>query len=175
MPSPKSGTVSILKTPDLIHAMNPQSLHALIIDRHFGELTPEVTELLELHLAQNAEARTEAERVLESLNVTREAVLQYPELAQVPPVARVLTPPAKRFNATLWLARAAAVILFAGLTGGSGFLAGRSGSPSTPEVKTQVATATPVTPRKNSPWARYRMAFDPGGNGMQVVRVETSN
>lgn len=154
--------------------MNPQSLHALIIDRHFGELSPEATELLELHLAQNVEARAEAERVLESLNVTRDAVLQHPELAQVPPVAKIIPHHVRRSNVILWMARAAAVILFAGLTGGSGFLAGRSGVPSTAEAKTQVSTTTPVTPRKNSPWARYRMAFDPGGNGMQIVHVETS-
>lgn len=152
--------------------MNPQSLHALIIDRHLGELSPEATELLELHLAQNAGARTEAERVLESLNVTRDAVLQHPELAHVTPVVKVITTPMRHRNVILWMARAAAVILFAGLTGGSGFLAGRSGVPSSLEVKTQVATATPLTPRKDSPWARYRMAFDPGGNGMQVVRVQ---
>ena len=154
--------------------MNPQSLHALIIDRHFGELSPEATELLELHLAQHPEARREAERVLESLSVTRDAVLQHPELAQVPPVEKIILQPVRRRNFTLWMARAAAVILFAGLTGGSGFLAGRSGVPSTAEARTQVAAATPVTPRKNSPWARYRMAFDPGGNGMQIVHVETS-
>lgn len=156
--------------------MNPQSLHALVIDRHFGELSLEATELLELHLAQHPEARMEAERVLESLTVTRDTVLRHPELGQVsPPVEKIVSAPIRRHTITLWLARAAAVILFAGLTGGSGFLAGRSGVPSTAEVKTQAATATPVTPRKNSPWARYRMAFDPGGNGMQIVRVETSN
>lgn len=156
--------------------MNPQSLHALVIDRHFGELSPEATELLELHLAQNAAARTEAERVLESLTVTRDTVLRHPELGQVsPPVEKIVTAPVRRRQTILWLARAAAVILFAGLTGGSGFLAGRSGVPSAAETKGEVAGATPVTPRKNSPWARYRMAFDPGSNGMQIVRVESSN
>lgn len=154
--------------------MNPQSLHALIIDRHFGELSPEATELLELHLARDAGARAEADRVLESLNITRDAMMQHPELAQVPPVTKVVATPIRRRNLTLWLARAAAVILFAGLTGGSGFLAGRSGISSTVETKGQVVTATPVAPRKDSPWARYRMAFNPGGSGMQIVRVENS-
>ncbi len=156
--------------------MNPQSLHALIIDRHFGELSPEATELLELHLAQNAAARAEAERVLQSLTVTRDAVVQHPELVRGLPLEKIIPPVSlRRFAATPWLARAAAVILFAGLTGAGGFFAGRSGSPSPSGRTPQVAQTAPVQPRKASPWTRYRMAFDPGGNGMQVVRVENTN
>ena len=40
--------------------MKPESLNALIIDRHFGELSPEAEELLEQHLATHVEARAEA-------------------------------------------------------------------------------------------------------------------
>lgn len=172
MPSPKSVTVSNLNPSKLIHAMNPQSLHALIIDRHFGELSPEAAELLELHLAQNVDARAEAERVLQSLTVTRDTVLKNPELAHVRPVLKVIAPASRRLDFALWMARAAALFLFAALTGTSGFIVGRSGAPTIPK---QIATAAPSSPRKASPWARYRMAFDPGGNGMQIVRVETSN
>ena len=34
--------------------MKPSSLHALVIDRHFGELTPEAAELLECFLWKQA-------------------------------------------------------------------------------------------------------------------------
>jgi hypothetical protein len=32
-----------------------------------------------------------------------------------------------------------------------------------------------VLPRTESPWARYRMSFDPAGEGLQVVRVDVDN
>lgn len=145
--------------------MKPESLHALIIDRHFGELSSEAEELLEHHLAANAAARDEAERILQSLNVTRDAVLRHPELGRVaveaPVVPRVVKMPPKM----PWLARAAALAL---LAGAGGFFAGRS------NVPTAAASAekTP-SPRRESPWAKYRMSFDPAGQGMQVVRVDT--
>jgi hypothetical protein len=37
-----------------------------------------------------------------------------------------------------------------------------------------MASTAPIKPRKDSPWARYRMALDPQGTGMQVVRVEVA-
>lgn len=150
--------------------MKPESLHALIIDRHLGELSPEAVELLEHHLAANAGARIEAERVLESLNITREAMLRHPELARVPVTAAAGQTASRRPSMMTWMARAAALLL-AALAGAGGFLAGRldtAGGKST-------ATATPGAPRKESPWARYRMTFDPAGEGMQVVRVDTDN
>ncbi|MGV3661016.1 MAG: hypothetical protein ACO1TE_12585 [Prosthecobacter sp.] len=162
--------------------MNPSSLHALVIDRHFGELSPEATELLELHLANDADAQAEAQRILRALAVTQKTVMQHPELARMPLVEKALEPmPSQKSGRSLllpWLARAAAVLLLAALTGAGGFLAGRSSTPSAataaPEAEIPApATATP--PRKESPWARYRMTFDPAGQGMQVVRVDTLN
>ena len=147
--------------------MKPESLHALIIDRHFGELLPEAAELLEHHLAANAAARAEAERILQSLNVTGDAVLRYPELGrvpvEVPEVPRVVKWPSKM----RWLARAAAVVLLAGV---GGFFAGRSNVP----MAEAFAETTPGS-RHESPWAKYRMSFDPAGEGLQVVRVDTEN
>lgn len=159
--------------------MPPSSLHALIIDRHFGELSPEAAELLELHLAGNADARAEAQRILRALAVTQKTIMQHPELARVASVEKAQEPPlspAKRLVPFLtpWLARAAAVLLLAALTGAGGFLAGRSSTASS----TTAAVEAPVPstpPRKESPWARYRMAFDPAGQGMQVVRVDTAH
>ncbi len=149
--------------------MKPESLHALIIDRHFGELSPEAGELLEHHLANHAGARAEAERILQSLNATRDAVLRHPELGRVPINERVSAPAPRRIFVMPWLARAAAVLLLAALVGAGGFIAGRSGSQTASSGPAEVQAA----PRKESPWARYRMTFDPAGAGMQVVRVDT--
>lgn len=143
--------------------MKPESLHALLIDRHFGELSPEAAELLEHHLASHAPARAEAERLLATLVTTQAAVMQHPELARVPTPASPR--PLPRPNWSHWLARAAAVVALAGIAGMGGYLAGR-GSPPAP-----LAAATP---RAGSPWAKYRMSFDPAGTGIQVVRVDAA-
>lgn len=150
--------------------MKPSSLHALVIDRHLGELTPEAAELLELHLAHNAEARAEAERILASLAVTHDAVLLHPELARVTPapVEKAVVPAPRRSFVPSWLARAAVIAL---LAGAAGFFAGRSES----RIASGGVEASTPPPRKASPWARYRMSFDPAGEGMQVVRVDTGD
>ncbi|MBE2285325.1 MAG: hypothetical protein IAE77_17830 [Prosthecobacter sp.] len=153
--------------------MKTSSLHALVIDRHLGELTPEAAELLDLHLASNAEARAEVERILASLSAMHDAVLRHPELAHVPPalVEKGVASSPRRFFVTPWLVRAAAVALLALVTGVMGYHVGQS------ESRTSAGTVeTPVSsPRKASPWARYRMSFDPAGEGMQVVRVDTQD
>lgn len=150
--------------------MKSSSLHALVIDRHFGELTSEAAELLDLHLAHNADARAEAERILASLAVTQDAVLLHPELARVAPVpmGRVVTPAPRRSFIPSWLARAAMIAL---LAGAAGFFTGRSES----RMASGGVEAPAPSPRKASPWARYRMSFDPAGEGMQVVRVDTGD
>lgn len=152
--------------------MNPSSLHALVIDRHFGELTPEAAELLDLHLARHPEARAEAERILASLAVTQDAVMRHPELARVMPasVEKIAAPVPRHSVMMPWLARAAAIALLAAIAGVAGFVAGRSESRVAESSK-----ASAPSPRKESPWARYRLSFDPAGHGMQVVRVDTSN
>lgn len=160
--------------------MNPSSLHALVIDRHFGELSPEATELLELHLEENARAQAEAQRILRALAVTQRTVMQHPELARLPLMEKTPSSPAPQpwiwTSLSPWLARAAAVLLLATLTGAGGFLAGRSSASSSAINAPEAKVPAPATaPRKESPWARYRMTFDPAGKGMQVVRVDTLN
>ncbi len=144
--------------------MKPESLHALLIDRHFGELSPEAAELLEHHLATHATARAEAERLLDTLSTAQAAVLQHPELARVPATTPTRHTPRARW--TQWLARAAALVALVGLAGTGGYLAGR-GNPPPP-----VAASTP---RTGSPWAKYRMSFDPAGAGIQVLRIDTAS
>ncbi len=158
--------------------MNPSSLHALVIDRHFGELSPEAAELLELHLASDADAQAEAQRILRALAVTQKTVLQHPELARVAwvdkaPVPAPAGPPRRAAPMSSWLARAAAVLLLAALTGTGGFLAGRASS-AVAMTEAQAPTAPPEPARTESPWARYRTTYDPAGLGMQVVRVDTA-
>lgn len=153
--------------------MNPQSLHALVIDRHFGELAPEAADLLEHHLAQNPAARTEAERILQSLAVTGDAMLRHPELAQVAPVAKASTARSWQPALSVWMLRAAALLLLATVAAAAGFITGRSTAPVTANPVLLAAVSQPSeVSSKSGPWARYRMSFDPSGSGVQVVRVD---
>lgn len=161
--------------------MKSSSLHALVIDRHLGELSPEAVELLEAYLAGNAAAQAETERIVASLTATRDAVLRHPELVarlEAMPAAVTTAQPRHR-TAWIhsWMARAAAVLLPAALTGAAGFMAGRSEgpAPTLAVVAPSSSSSSSAQPRKESPWARYRMTFDPAGEGLQVVRVETAS
>jgi hypothetical protein len=157
--------------------MNSTSLQALIVDQHFGELSPEVTDLLENHLAQNAEARAEADRVRQTLAVTETVVLRHPELVGAVQAAsaepeRVASP---RSIGISWLAKAASITLLAALASTAGFFLGRNQNRA-PETSAVVASDTSQRPpRKDSPWARYRVAPERSSNGIKVVRVDTTH
>jgi hypothetical protein len=155
--------------------MNPRSLHALIVDQHSGELSPEVTELLESHLEQNATARAEADRIRQTLDITGRAVLQHPELAQIgiDDSGERQRPPLHRLIGASWLAKAASIALLAALAGTAGFLFGKKQENVRPTTNLAMAGATQRTPRMDSPWARYRLA--PEQDGLQVVRVDTAS
>jgi len=121
--------------------MKPESLHALVIDHHLGELPPETAELLEHHLSSHSAARVEADRLLATLELSRATVLTHPELTRVPAPA----PSTRRFRGTTrLLARVAAALAVAGLTGLGGYFASRDDS------------AVPVSssPRPGLTWAR---------------------
>jgi hypothetical protein len=152
--------------------MNSTSLHALIIDQHFGELSPEAAELLEAHLAQDASARAEADRIRQTLAVTGEAVVQHPELAQAEPedVSEKRDALRHRFPDASWLAKAAAIAAFASLTWTVGFWSGKKQDVASPGPASMIATATQQPPRTDRPWARYRIAS--ASHGLQVVRVD---
>lgn len=152
-----------------MNPMKPESLHALVIDHHSGELTPEVVDLLEAYLALQPAAGKEAAEILDALALTSAAVARHPECVRVwshdeSISARV---PHRKRMLPMWM-KAAAVIAFSALTTAGGFYAGsrRLGGAADSPVLASVA------PRKNSPWAQYRMALDPHGGGMQVVRVD---
>jgi anti-sigma factor RsiW len=157
--------------------MNSTSLHALIVDQHCGELSPEVADLLESHLAQDAEARAEANRIRQTLSVTEDAVLRHPELARVETVERAS---AARFAMragfrTSWLAKAASIALLASLTGVAGYFFGKQQGTVPSAAALAVAGTAQTSPRKDSPWARYRVVPERKGDGIQVVRVDTAN
>lgn len=146
--------------------MKPESLRALIIDHHLGELPPETAELLEHHLAAHPPAREEASRVLAALDSARSAVNRHPELARVPPPAPAPRPAPQSASFHPWFARAASIALLAAVVG---FITGRSlPLPHSPPL----ADSGSPAPGQVSPWARYRMAFDPSGAGMRVVRLD---
>jgi anti-sigma factor RsiW len=148
--------------------MKPESLHALVIDHHSGELSPEMVDLLEAYLTSNTAAREDAARIVEVLRLTSETVARHPECVRVFSHAEIK--PAREVRrkwAQPLSLKAAAVIAFSTLTAAGGFYVGSARSRAT-----VVASAAPVASRKDSPWARYRMALDPLGGGMQVVRVD---
>jgi len=147
--------------------MNRESLQALIIDHQCGELSPEVAELLEAHLASDASSKAEAERILATLDTTRQAVLGHPELARTtyPEIGRL---PGNTSRDRSWLARAAAILLLVSLAGLGGFRIGRAKDPSL----SLAAMGRSEAPIKNSPWTRYRIASNPGGAGLQIARLE---
>ncbi len=152
--------------------MKIESLHALVIDHHAGELPPEVAELLKAYLATHPAAREEAERLLGVIDITCQTMHLHPELARTfEPVNPIAPARANAAVMPVWL-KAAAILTFAALTAAGGYFAG-AGRTVGGMTAAGVANVTP-TVRKDSPWARYRMQTDPLGR-MQVVRVDAAN
>lgn len=151
--------------------MKPESLHALVIDHHSGELPPEVTDLLAAYLAATPAARDEAGQISAALSLTRETVARHPELAHVSSrAAQVSRDLPRQWLMPVWM-KAAAVLAFSALTTAGGFFAGRA-RPVDDERSPVLASVAANAPRKPSPWARYRLTPDPLGKGIQVVRVD---
>ncbi len=146
--------------------MNPQSLQALIIDDHCGELSPEASELLHHILATDPIAHAEAERIKASINITSQTINAHPNLIPQP------SPPQRPLIVRVpsWLIKAAAIIVIALLAGTSGYMAGRSQTAGS----VQLVADSHLSPRKDRPWARYRLTPDPTNGGLRVVRIATS-
>lgn len=169
--------------------MNATSLHALIIDRHLGELAPEVSELLAEHLERNPAAQAEADRILRALSTTEQAVVQHPELARVDsPSARPAAPlslaaPAsaaaaskKRPSNIQWLARAAVFLALLAVSGAAGFVMGRKDADSSSsqlQPVVSLAQTAAQKPRPDSPWENYQLSDQSRNGGLRVVRVDT--
>lgn len=160
---------------NFLESMKTESLHALVIDHHLGELSPEAAEMLEHFLALHPESRAEADRLRETLAVTATAIQRHPELALVPISSVSVNKP----RATIWraqAARAASVAALALITSIAGFMMGRS-SPRVPDAAstTESSKAEPSTTSPSSPWARYRLVANSTKGGMTVVRIDPNN
>ena len=173
--------------------MNTPELQALLVDHHLGELSPEVTALLEAYLVSDPAARAESARIEETLGLTRRAVVEHPELVSLP-LAAAVSPkevaPEKakqRKPMPAWLKVAAALTL-AALTGSGGYLAGGSKArlEARAESKSQAPVTGPLQSRpatdravlvavvdsgKSSPWAQYRVERQGQGSGLQITRI----
>jgi hypothetical protein len=143
--------------------MKPETLRALLVDREFGELPPEVSELLDAYLEVSPAARAEAEAAARTIGTARETVRRHPELAptvEAEAEARVIP-------IFYWLARVAALIAVAALAGWFGYRLGQSSGP----AKKPATAATAADPRFAGLWTRYQVAYD-ARRGTYVVAQE---
>jgi ferric-dicitrate binding protein FerR (iron transport regulator) len=153
--------------------MNPESLHALLIDRELGELPSEAAELLEAWLAEHPESAAAVPSVRQTLETASAAVRRFPELAR--PEPSVVAFPAARFQ-WLPLALAASVMI---LIGGAAWLGFHAGQASTQQAVVETDHETALAPRANTfknsgPWARYAFVSNPRG-GLTVVRRDRNS
>ena len=148
--------------------MKPEVLRALLVDRELGELPPDVKELLDAYLEAVPEARTEVDTTTRTLSVARETVRRFPELARTseaeaePNIVSMIPWLAP------WLARAAALIVVAGLSVWIGYRAGVSGG----GAGQTLTAAHVVDHRYDGLWTRYQVAYDSHRAGFVVEKQQ---
>lgn len=136
--------------------MKTTNFQALIIDHHFGELSPEVVELLEHYLAEHPHAREEADKILETLGVMKLAVS---------PVIQESMQSAKSHWSYLkpfCLALAAAVAVLVSVMA----LWKPEATPPVARVAHVSTSSAPVA------WTKYKLSLDPLAGGIEVLRVQ---
>jgi len=156
--------------------MNATTLNTLVIDQSLGELPPEASELLETYLAQDPEARAEAERIREAVGVTEETVNRRPELFGEPVEGQGTIPsfPLLPFLLQPRLRVAAAVAVLA-LVAVGGFLAGQRAPSGAPDSLAEQSERDPALLASSgrasgeTPWARYRIEDGRLRAGIAVV------
>lgn len=148
--------------------MKPESLHALLIDRELGELSPETAELLDAWVTEHPGSATAAPSIRATLETARAAVRRFPELAR--PESELVAFPVPRFR-LVPLALAASVLILVGGSAWLGFHAGQqSGQKALAASRGATPTLSPANAVKHDgPWARYAFASNPRG-GLTVVR-----
>ena len=141
--------------------MNPQSLQAILIDRALGELSPEVAELLDHHLANDADARAEAARLETTIGIAGKADQHFPEPGH-PALGRSAHRPALPSS---WLGLAASLLVAALAAAGGYFFGSQSsarGIVSTPPARAPESATMPVVAAAPLPWTRYEVAASQG-------------
>ena len=132
--------------------MRPESLEALLLDHVLGQLSPEVTELLESHLARTPEAAKQADGLASTLRLARQATTLTLEAPRCPlglehlRRARVTN---RRRAVIGELVRLAACVLIGLTLGWYGHIV-RKPTIAPTSVPLAAATATPSRPREGT-------------------------
>jgi hypothetical protein len=145
--------------------MKLESLHALLIDRELGELSPEALELLEAWLAEHPETSGPATSIRRTLETASATVRRFPQLSK--PETNIVAFESLR-SRLVPLALAASIFI---LLGGTAWFAYRAGDASARKA-VQIERPTPPsanTVKQGGPWARYALASAPNG-GLTVSR-----
>lgn len=162
--------------------MNPKSLEALVLDRSFGELSPEAEELLDAYVAVNPDARKEVSRIASSLKITGAAIQERPDLfsqRRLSDDARPASDEPKNSLAFPSLRsqglRAAAAVALLIAVGAASYFAGQRGTQTRGAVlasdvtaRTEPEVLVSSSPAQVSPWAQYRLT----ASGLQTIIAE---
>lgn len=155
--------------------MNPKSLEALIVDRSFGELSPEATELLDAYLGANPQMQELVSGIEEALSVTEVAVSSRPEMFREDGFDRTddVDSGSKliAFPGSTWLKAAAAFALLA-VAGAGGYFAGNRSAVSELSSAPGPAPTSLLSSSTPGPWAQYRIAS--GGIETSIPTPSTS-
>lgn len=154
--------------------MRAETLRALLMDRELGELSPEARELLEAYLSLEPGAQSEAGAVARAVNLARETVCRFPDLARPTQALGQRVNLHRLLGENPWLMRAAAVVIAAASAGlwlgyQTGLAAGAVGKPALAHAgrgRSQLVQAG--TPSYEGLWTRYRVAYDGARKGFAV-------
>ena len=150
--------------------MNKEHFEALIIDSELGELSDEVSSLLESYLDTHTEAKMEAESIRNTLDMTKTTVMESPELFRDSAPARIDFLGRVAGLLTILNLRNTAVALLVVLSAAAGYFlndnipSGTSNSPSPVVESSQAAKKSNI---KKPLWANYQI--DDGGNPVLLL------
>ena len=142
--------------------MKTETLKALLLDHALGELSPEVAELLETHLAHDPEAARQADGLASTVQLARQAMVVTQEAPHRPlAVARLRqTQMTHRRWAFMWeLARLAACVVLGLTLGWYGHTARKAPVAAAPVAPLVAAVELPSTPESaNDFWSLASLA-----------------
>jgi anti-sigma factor RsiW len=173
--------------------MKTETLEALLLDHALGELSPEVVELLETHLAHNPEAAQQADGLASTVQLARQAMA----VAQEAPRRSLAVERLRRVQMThrrrafIWeMARLAACVVLGLALGWYGHTARKAIAAATPGPPVVAAVGLPFAPEgtkdfwslanleaaqrerqpvESRPTSRYRLHWD---SPVKMPRVE---